>query len=190
MIYRGVVDKDNNLVVVSIDKNQTGNYHKIGTWCDFTFTTFPEISEDASLFNAYANNRVSLIKVVNKTLVPHTLADIRKKFTKKERDIIDIQVANHKIRQAERELRDSIKPEKTIKVEETLLTDLQTSLKSQIEESLLKINDVKLSAETIETDIQAIKDAVNLLTPETALEELQTKTTELANSLTNLRNKI
>jgi hypothetical protein len=190
MIYRGVVDKDNNLIVVSIDKNQTGDYNKIGTWCDFTFTTFPEISEDASLFNAFAINILPLVKVVNKTLVPHTLADIRKKVTKKERDAIDIQVTNHKLKQAEKELKDSIKPEKTIKVEETLLTDLQTSLKSQIEESLAKINAVKLSVETIETDIQSIKDAVNILTPETALEELQTKTTEIANSLTNLRNKV
>jgi len=42
--YRGVEDGSSRLIAFGVDDNQSGAYHDMGTWCNFTFTEFPEIT--------------------------------------------------------------------------------------------------------------------------------------------------
>jgi len=52
-MYRGVIDSNNVLVAFGMDEGQSGDYNGIGTWCDFTFESFPESiaeSEEKMLF--------------------------------------------------------------------------------------------------------------------------------------------
>jgi len=39
--YRGVTDTEGRMIAFGVDDNQSGAYHDMGTWCDFTFTSFP-----------------------------------------------------------------------------------------------------------------------------------------------------
>jgi hypothetical protein len=52
--YRGIVDSNGVLIAFGVDFGQSGDYDNgSGTWCDFTFTEFPEIlavGEDKMLF--------------------------------------------------------------------------------------------------------------------------------------------
>lgn len=69
--YRGVVDAGSVLIAFGVDDNQSGAYHDMGTWCDFTFTEFP-VSE----VTVPEGVNVFLFKVSDGTIVARTQEEV------------------------------------------------------------------------------------------------------------------
>ena len=69
--YRGVVDGSNRMIAFGVDDNQSGAYHDMGTWCDFTFTEFP-VSE----VTVPEGVNVFLFKVSDGTIVVRTKEEV------------------------------------------------------------------------------------------------------------------
>ena len=71
MEYRGVIDENGILIAFGRDEDQSGPYHETGTWCDFTFTSFPETSVSLDI-----HDHKFLFKVVDNEIVARTQEEI------------------------------------------------------------------------------------------------------------------
>jgi len=79
-IYRCVTANgvDGSILCIGIDENQGGdNYNDVGMWCNFTFDTIPQPTEELTTF-MQANNFInSIIKVVDNAVVLKTLEELQ-----------------------------------------------------------------------------------------------------------------
>lgn len=75
MVYRAAIDGNNIVICIGRDENQSGAYHDMGTWCDFTFDVIPSIPSDVRELVG-DRNTISLLKVEDDEIVPRTLAEV------------------------------------------------------------------------------------------------------------------
>lgn len=76
-MYRCVKSNDSDEVLaIGMDEGQGGNdYHGVGTWCEFTVESFPEVPlEYFEVVKKYPGR--SLFKVVNNEVVLKTLEEV------------------------------------------------------------------------------------------------------------------
>ena len=77
MKFRVAVDSNNLVIVVQADSGQTGKFHEVGTWCNFTIDSFPPIP--ANILQAKIS--APIYKVENNTVVVRTLEEIQTPYT-------------------------------------------------------------------------------------------------------------
>lgn len=76
-MYRAIKDNNSDTVIaIGMDESQSGPYHDVGIWCDFTFSEIPEIPQDVSEY-MQDNKLSSVLKVVENTVVCKTLVELQ-----------------------------------------------------------------------------------------------------------------
>ena len=76
MIYRAAKDENNVVICIGRDENQSGAYHDMGEWCNFTFEQIPQIPSEVSALGLDALRGISLLKVEEDQVVARTLEEV------------------------------------------------------------------------------------------------------------------
>lgn len=75
-MYRAAINESNVVICIGMDENQSGAYHDMGTWCDFTFNSIPELSQELKDLLAAHMQLPSCLKVVNNEVVLRSVAEV------------------------------------------------------------------------------------------------------------------
>lgn len=77
MIYRAAKDENGVVVCIGRDENQSGAYHDMGEWCDFTFEEIPAIDSEVGALGFQVTRGISLLKVEDGEIKARTLAEVQ-----------------------------------------------------------------------------------------------------------------
>lgn len=77
MIYRAAKDNEGVVVCIGRDEDQSGAYHDMGEWCDFTFEEIPAIDSEVAALGMQVTRGVSLLKIENGQIVARSLAEVQ-----------------------------------------------------------------------------------------------------------------
>lgn len=76
MVYRAAVNNDGLVICIGRDENQSGAYHDMGTWCDFTFEVIPEIPSEVMALGMETLRGIALLKSEGGEIVARSLAEV------------------------------------------------------------------------------------------------------------------